>query len=89
MSYQDKLVRQTIQDYGDYDVSFNGIPGKDVPRIVNQAVVGSAGVIHRIGYAIISSTSEKEQKENPLLRRIVIWMWKDTTRKLCPSFKFS
>ncbi|KAA8786892.1 ABC transporter permease [Paenibacillus amylolyticus] len=65
MSYQDKLVRQTIQDYGDYEVSFNGVPGKDVPRIVNQAAIGSAGVIHRIGYAIISSTSEKEQKENP------------------------
>ncbi|MGQ8872239.1 ABC transporter permease [Paenibacillus sp. TSA_86.1] len=65
MSYQDKLVRQTTQDYGDYEVSFNGVPGKDVPRIVNQATIGSAGVIHRIGYAIISSTSEKEQKENP------------------------
>lgn len=65
MSYQDKLVRQTIQDYGDYEVSFNGVSGKDVPRIMNQAAIGSAGVIHRIGYAIISSTSEKEQKENP------------------------
>ncbi|MCK6073371.1 ABC transporter permease [Paenibacillus silvae] len=65
MSYQDKLVRQTIRDYGDYEVSFNGVSGKDVPRIVNQAAIGSAGVIHRIGYAIISSTSEKEQKENP------------------------
>ncbi|WP_342556090.1 FtsX-like permease family protein [Paenibacillus sp. FSL R7-0652] len=65
MSYQDKLVRQTIQDYGDYEVSFNGVPGKDVPRIVNQATIGSAGVIHRIGYAIISSTSEKEKNENP------------------------
>ncbi|WP_145414196.1 ABC transporter permease [Paenibacillus xylanexedens] len=65
MSYQDKLVRQTIQDYGDYEVSFNGIPGKDVPRIVNQAAIGSAGVIHRIGYATISPTSEKEQNENP------------------------
>ncbi|MCM3132644.1 ABC transporter permease [Paenibacillus polysaccharolyticus] len=65
MSYQNKLVRQTIQDYGDYEVSFNGVSGKDVPRIMNQAAIGSAGVIHRIGYAIISSTSEKEQKENP------------------------
>ncbi|WP_339830325.1 ABC transporter permease [Paenibacillus sp. FSL R7-0272] len=65
MSYQDKLVRQTIRDYGNYEVSFNGVSGKDVPRIVNQAAIGSAGVIHRIGYATISSTSEKEQKENP------------------------
>lgn len=65
MSYQDKLVRQTIRDYGDYEVSFNGVSGKDVPRIVNQAAIGSAGVIHRIGYATISSTSEKEKNENP------------------------
>ncbi|PYE48056.1 ABC transporter permease [Paenibacillus barcinonensis] len=65
MSYQDKLVRQATQDYGDYEVSFNGVSGNDVPRIVNQAAIGSAGVIHRIGYAVVSQTSEKEKKENP------------------------
>lgn len=65
ISYQDKLIRQTTQEYGDYEVSFKGVPGKDVSRIINHAVIGSAGVLHRVGYAAISSTSEKEKKENP------------------------
>jgi putative ABC transport system permease protein len=65
VSYHDKMIRQTIQEYGDYDVSFNGVTGEAVPQIVNQAVIGSSGVLHREGYAAISPTSEKEKQENP------------------------
>lgn len=65
MSYRDKLIRQTIQEYGDYNVSFNNIPGEAVSKVVNHAAVDSAGIVSREGYAIISETSEKEKRENP------------------------
>ncbi|MFC4305921.1 ABC transporter permease [Cohnella boryungensis] len=65
MSYRDKLVRQTIDNYGDYHVSFNSIPGEAVPKVVNNATIATAGVISREGYAVIRSTDEKEKQENP------------------------
>ncbi|MFC5703966.1 ABC transporter permease [Cohnella faecalis] len=65
-SYKDKLIRQTMQSYGDYHVSFNGIPGEAVSKVSNYATVGSAGIISREGYAVISETDEKEKKENPV-----------------------
>ncbi|MGO4695459.1 ABC transporter permease [Paenibacillus sp. 2TAB26] len=65
MSYWDKLIRQTINHYGDYHVSINGISGEAVPKVKNNASVESAGVISREGYAIIKETNEKEMHENP------------------------
>lgn len=65
MSYKDKLIRQTMRDYGDYHVSFNSISGEAVPKVINNATVESAGIISREGYAVISETSEKEKRENP------------------------
>lgn len=65
ISYHDKLIRQAEQEYGDYEVSFNGVSGEAVPQILNQAVIDSTGVIHREGYVAISRTSEKEKQENP------------------------
>ncbi|MEK5489301.1 ABC transporter permease [Paenibacillus sp. FSL R7-0297] len=65
MSYWDKLVRQTIQDFGDYHVSINGISGDAVPKVRNNATVDSAGIVSREGYAIIRETKEKEQQEDP------------------------
>lgn len=59
------MIRQTVQEYGDYHVSFNGLPGEAVPRVVNNASVESAGIISREGYSVISKTNEKEKKENP------------------------
>ncbi|MGN7412884.1 ABC transporter permease [Paenibacillus sp. SAF-068] len=66
LSYRDKLIRQTTHDFGDYHVSFNGVPGEFVSKIVNQATVESAGGVDRIGYAVISNTSAKEKRENPI-----------------------
>ncbi|RJG21357.1 ABC transporter permease [Paenibacillus thiaminolyticus] len=65
MSYWDKLIRQTINDYGDYHVSINDISGEAVPKVRNNATVESAGVISREGYAVIKETNEKEMHENP------------------------
>ncbi len=65
MSYREKLIRQTIQNYGDYHVSFNGIPGEAVSKVSNQASVGSVGIISREGYAVIRETDDKEKSENP------------------------
>jgi len=65
MSYWNKLVRQTIQDFGDYHVSINYISGEAVPKVKNNATVESAGVISREGYAIIRETKEKEMQEDP------------------------
>lgn len=65
MSYWDKSVRQTMQDFGDYHVSFNGISGEAIPKVKNNAAVKSAGVISREGYAVLRETKEKEKKEDP------------------------
>lgn len=65
VSYRDQLIRHTVRDYGDYYVSFNGIPGDAVPKVAFHASVDSAGIISREGYAVISQTSEKEMRENP------------------------
>ncbi len=65
VSYRDQLIRHTIQDYGDYHVSFNGIPGEAVSKVTFHASVEGAGVISREGYAVINETSEKEKRENP------------------------
>ncbi|MCP1184335.1 ABC transporter permease [Paenibacillus sp. 1781tsa1] len=65
LSFRDKVVRQTVQEYGDYHVSFNGLPGEAVSKVVNNASVESAGIISREGYSVISKTSEKEKQENP------------------------
>lgn len=59
------MVRQTVHEYGDYHVSFKGLPGEAVSRVVNNASVESAGIISREGYSVISKTSEKEKQENP------------------------
>jgi putative ABC transport system permease protein len=65
VSYRDQLIRHTIQEYGDYHVSFNSIPGEAVPKVAFNASVKSTGVISREGYAVINETSEKEKRENP------------------------
>ncbi|MCW3790158.1 ABC transporter permease [Paenibacillus sp. LS1] len=65
LSFRDKVVRQTVQEYGDYHVSFNGLPGEAVSKVVNNSSVESAGIISREGYSVISKTSEKEKQENP------------------------
>ncbi|WP_433753764.1 FtsX-like permease family protein [Paenibacillus amylolyticus] len=65
LSFRDKVVRQTVQEYGGYHVSFNGLPGEAISRVVNNASVESAGIVSREGYSVISKTSEKEKKENP------------------------
>lgn len=65
VSYHDKMIRQTIQEYGDYDVSFNGMTGDLVPTLVNQVTIGSTGILHREGYVAISPTSEQEKQDNP------------------------
>ncbi len=65
VSYRDQLIRHTIQDYGDYHVSFNGIPAEAVPKVTSNASVKSTGVISREGYAVIKETSQKEIRENP------------------------
>lgn len=65
VSYRDQSIRHTIQEYGDYHVSFNGVPGDAVPRITSHASVQRAGIISREGYAILNQTSEKEKRENP------------------------
>ncbi|MEO3944679.1 FtsX-like permease family protein [Gorillibacterium sp. CAU 1737] len=65
MSYRDKVIRQTVQSFGDYHVSFNGMEGDAVANIQQQAAVQAAGVISREGYAVIQKTSEKERSENP------------------------
>ncbi|MDR6717002.1 FtsX-like permease family protein [Paenibacillus sp. 2003] len=65
LSFRDKVVRQTVQEYGDYHVSFNGLPGEAISKVVNNASVESAGIISREGYSVISKTSEKEKRENP------------------------
>ncbi|WP_440108580.1 ABC transporter permease [Paenibacillus sp. QZ-Y1] len=65
LSFRDKVVRQTVQEYGDYHVSFNGIPGEAISKVVNNASVESAGIISREGYSVLSKTSEKEKRENP------------------------
>ncbi|MEO2213122.1 FtsX-like permease family protein [Paenibacillus amylolyticus] len=65
LSFRDKVVRQTVQEYGDYHVSFNGLPGEAISKVVNNASVESAGIISREGYSVLSKTSEKEKRENP------------------------
>lgn len=65
VSYRDKMIRQSMQDYGDYHVSFNNITGESIPKIIHHATVGETGIVSREGYAIISKTSQKEQEENP------------------------
>lgn len=65
VSYHDKMIRQTIQEYGDYDVSFSGMTGDQVPPLVNQAAIDSTGILHREGYVAISPTSEQEKQDNP------------------------
>lgn len=65
LSYHDQLIRQTIRDFGDYHVSFNNILGDAVPKVNNNAMVKSTGVISREGYATIRETDVKEKRENP------------------------
>lgn len=65
LSFRDKVVRQTVQEYGDYHVSFNGLPGEAISKVVNNASVESAGIISREGYSVLSKTSEKEKRDNP------------------------
>ncbi|SFF48794.1 ABC-type antimicrobial peptide transport system, permease component [Paenibacillus algorifonticola] len=65
LSYHDQLIRQTIRDFGDYHVSFNNISGDAVPKVNNNAMVKSTGVISREGYATIRETDVKEKRENP------------------------
>ncbi|KQN97165.1 ABC transporter permease [Paenibacillus sp. Leaf72] len=65
LSFRDKVVRLTVQEYGNYHVSFNGIPGEAISKVVNHASVESAGIVSREGYSVLSKTSEKEKRENP------------------------
>lgn len=65
ISFWDKSVRQTKQDYGDYHVSFNGISGDAISKVKNNSTVKSVGVISREGYAVIKEATEKETQEDP------------------------
>ncbi|ETT48535.1 hypothetical protein C162_14675 [Paenibacillus sp. FSL R7-269] len=65
MSYRDKLIRQTVQDFGDYHVSINDIKGEAVPKIKNNSSVESTGIVSREGYAVIKETEEKVKQEDP------------------------
>lgn len=65
MSYWDKSIRQTMRDFGDYHVSFNGISGEAVSKVKNNSSVKSAGIISREGYTVIKETTEKEKREDP------------------------
>lgn len=65
VSYRDKLIRQSIHEYGDYHVSFNNISGQGINKLIYNATLEKTGIVSREGYAIISQTSQKEQKENP------------------------
>lgn len=65
VSYRDKLIRQSIHEYGDYHVSFNNISGEGINKLIYNATVEKTGIVSREGYGIISQTSQKEQQENP------------------------
>ena len=65
VSYRDKLIRQSIHEYGDYHVSFNNIAGEGINKLIHNATVEKTGIVSRESYAIISQTSQKEQQENP------------------------
>lgn len=65
MSYRDKLIRQTVQDFGDYHVSINDIKGEAVPKIKNNSSVESTGIVSREGYAVIKETEEKVKQKDP------------------------
>lgn len=65
VSYRDKLIRQSIHEYGDYHVSFNNMSGEGINKLIYNATVEKTGIVSREGYAIISQTSQKEQQENP------------------------
>lgn len=65
VSYRDKLIRQSIHNYGDYHVSFNNMSGIGINKLIYNATVEKTGIVSREGYAIISQTSQKEQQENP------------------------
>lgn len=63
-SLRNKMITQTKQQYGDYHVSFNGVSGNAVNKIINNFEVQSYGIISREGFAIINKTSEIEMKQN-------------------------
>lgn len=65
VSYRDKLIRQSIHNYGDYHVSFNNMSGIGINKLIYNATIEKTGIVSREGYAIISQTSQKEQQENP------------------------
>lgn len=64
VSYRDKLIRQSIHNYGDYHVSFNNMSGIGINKLIYNATIEKTGIVSREGYAIISQTSQKEQQEN-------------------------
>ncbi|MBP1907157.1 putative ABC transport system permease protein [Paenibacillus turicensis] len=65
VSYRDKLIRQSIHEYGDYHVSFNNMSGEGINKLIYNATIEKTGIVSREGYGIISQTSQKEQQENP------------------------